>query len=180
MNGIEAVRQAIAMRMREQAEWRHMKAIEYPEDDRNARAADTLARYAVEVEALADDEPRLVRLATMIGEGEWDDAYAVPVGFGMPEEPEAIFHLSRWNHVRGAATPMEPSLDSLLWEVESCTAAGLAWAWRDGTDVPPTESQVRAVKNGLQLSNPPKSHSRISRAWIDQQTPDQLYDFFLG
>jgi hypothetical protein len=46
----------------QQAQWRDMKASEYPEDHRNAACAHALADAAREIESWPEDDPRLVKL----------------------------------------------------------------------------------------------------------------------
>jgi hypothetical protein len=53
---------ALVERLRDQAEWRAMKAAEYPEDPRNASWSARLGKLAEWLETLPSDTPDLVRL----------------------------------------------------------------------------------------------------------------------
>jgi len=57
------VKETLAEEFLRQAEWRDQKAGEYPDDPRNARAAEGLRGLAEYVRNLPDDDPRLRRLA---------------------------------------------------------------------------------------------------------------------
>jgi hypothetical protein len=62
---VKDVREQLTSSLESSAAWRATKATEYPEDERNAQSAAVLARAAREVAGLPDDDPRLLRLASI-------------------------------------------------------------------------------------------------------------------
>jgi len=71
----EEVRADLVLSLESAAEWRARKAVEYPEDARNARSAAALEAAASEVADLPADDPRLVRLADFYNTVEEIDVY---------------------------------------------------------------------------------------------------------
>jgi hypothetical protein len=59
---METTRQIFANDILYQAEWRSQKAAEYPEDERNARAAAALERLSAWFRALPEDDPVVVKI----------------------------------------------------------------------------------------------------------------------
>jgi hypothetical protein len=62
---VKDVCEQLEMSLESSAAWRATKAKEHPDDERNAQSAAALARAAREVAALPDDDPRLLRLASI-------------------------------------------------------------------------------------------------------------------
>jgi hypothetical protein len=59
----QILRDYLAAEFEDSANWRAMKAVEYPDDSRNETSRIALEVAAREVVPLPDDDPRLVRLA---------------------------------------------------------------------------------------------------------------------
>ena len=64
---VDQARRALAEAVKGQAEWRQRKAEEYPDDRRNARAAEALEGLAAHVLTLPDDDDRLRNLTMLVG-----------------------------------------------------------------------------------------------------------------
>jgi hypothetical protein len=64
-----SAREMISSYLREQADWRELKAEQYPEDQRNAQCAAGLRDLADHVDGLAEDDERIVVLSVAIPEG---------------------------------------------------------------------------------------------------------------
>ncbi|MBY0279981.1 hypothetical protein K2Z84_31990 [Candidatus Binatia bacterium] len=67
MNNVD-IRTVIADRLEHQAQWRSEKALEYPDDYRNVRAANAMISTAKFIRALPDDDARLVFLGAVLDE----------------------------------------------------------------------------------------------------------------
>jgi hypothetical protein len=80
------MRNMLAEDFERKAEWREAKAAEYPEDDRNERAAKGLRELAVYVRKLTDDDPSLLAIDAVISDGNFDvtspDTTLTRYGFG--------------------------------------------------------------------------------------------------
>jgi hypothetical protein len=62
---VKDVREQLTSSLESSAAWRAAKANEFPDDERNAESAAALTVAAQEVAALPDDDPRLLRLASI-------------------------------------------------------------------------------------------------------------------
>lgn len=62
------IRTVIADRLEHQAQWRLEKALEFPDDDRNVRAASAMMSTAEYVRGLPDNDVRLVFLGAVLDE----------------------------------------------------------------------------------------------------------------
>lgn len=56
----------LARMLEPQADWRRAKAAEYPEDERNARASDSLHDFMAWIRALPGDDPRTKALSSVL------------------------------------------------------------------------------------------------------------------
>jgi PIN like domain len=73
---VQHVKETLAEDFELKAEWRDQKAEEWPDDTRNARAAEGLRGLAQYVRTLQDDDPRLRRLARVWSSGHPDGGAA--------------------------------------------------------------------------------------------------------
>jgi hypothetical protein len=115
MTEIETTRAFLVEDLRRQAEWREGKAAEYPEDDRNARAAKTLRHLAalLEQEDLSNaDKARLDKLA-LLAKGEPHERLST-------RDASA---LRLWNRSPGGQPLPEPTLGETLDRIIEETAA---------------------------------------------------------
>jgi hypothetical protein len=87
----------------DQARWRDEKAAEYPEDTRNAIAAESLCDLAAWVRSLPDNHPDVQAIRTLHGPGGWDLDVVAPGeeasrltsrfgGFDARRPPEEFLH----------------------------------------------------------------------------------------
>lgn len=108
MFNVANVRAALAGYFQEQAQFRHLKAEQYPHETRNAASATALRAVADHIAALPESDVRLVRLAKLpfafhedgslfvvpqSGEfGQCESShFAIRCGFDAPVEPAAFF-----------------------------------------------------------------------------------------
>jgi len=63
MSGSEGTREDLIRDLEARSRWRTQRAASHPGDDRDTRSAEALAQAARDVEAMPDDDPRLVHLA---------------------------------------------------------------------------------------------------------------------
>ncbi len=78
---------ALADKIEEQAIWREVKAEEYPDDPRNARAAECLHQLAAYVRSLPADDARIQYLAAIsVG----DDVFA-PSSNALGRDPSLLY-----------------------------------------------------------------------------------------
>jgi hypothetical protein len=73
---VQHVKERLAGDFERKAEWRDQMAEEWPDDARNARAAEGLRGLAQYVRTLPNDDPRLRRLASVWSSGHADDGAA--------------------------------------------------------------------------------------------------------
>jgi Shedu protein SduA, C-terminal len=83
---LDQVRTMLAQDFEHKADWRDAKAAEYPEDERNERAAEGLRELAAYVRTLPDDDPRLQAIDSAWHTGDADptapDMILTSYGFG--------------------------------------------------------------------------------------------------
>jgi hypothetical protein len=112
---VKQVREQLKESLENSAFWRGTKAKEYPEDGRNAQSAAALAVAAQEVAVLPDDDPRLLRLASIFAAS--DDL--------VPYVEQESFLIGR----HGFDSPDETTsdlLDGLVKAAEETTNSGSA------------------------------------------------------
>jgi hypothetical protein len=96
---IEQTRAAFAALLREQAEFRHARARDWPEDPRNRRSSEALRALASWVMALPKDDDRLRQLADCFTEtapflpvGDDLARFAARYGFSFPADPDGFMN----------------------------------------------------------------------------------------
>lgn len=120
-----AARDVIAEHLYHQAAWRGEKASEYPDDDRNARAAKTLENLGYDAEYIPLDDPSLVALASIAQQHGQDDPY-VWLSFTDGDGSEVTSTLHLWNY--GDEPTLRETLDRIVeatrtaWEEVAQTA----------------------------------------------------------
>ncbi len=110
------IQNAIVEHLNAQAVWRADKADEYPEDDRNARAAKTFENLAYDLERVGKESKEydlLSELTTHARETRTEDAY---VYLALDGEDTSALHL--WNYG-------EPTLLETLTRIKNSTIS--AW-----------------------------------------------------
>jgi len=134
-SSLDAIRRAIAEHLAYQSEWRGQKAEEYPEDDRNARAAADLAELAAQAEQLPADNDNLRALDLLMDELEETDPY-VFLSFHDALGRDVTSSLHVWWTLPGGRLARGPSIGEVLEVITTATARSYAENFRLASEEP--------------------------------------------